>query len=108
MFAQVGDDYVGGAVVSIVNMFELSAIGGYTEADGQASLFIFASLVAPLGGPPWFFVTGVAGGFGYNRSLPPAGLLVDHPFMQVMRGELDVSGTAARRLQSSAPRSLRR
>ena len=27
-----------------------------------ASLFIFASLVAPLGGPPWFFITGVAGG----------------------------------------------
>ena len=57
MFAEVAKpdappDYVGGAVVSIVNLFQLSAIGAYTEVDGEASLFLFASLVAPLGGPP--------------------------------------------------------
>ncbi len=60
MFAEVAKangppDYVGGAVVSIVNLFQLSAIGGYTEVDGDASLFLFASLVAPLGGPPVLF-----------------------------------------------------
>src|SRR5690606_24073034 len=67
-FAEVNGDYVGAAVVSVVDFFELSAIGGYSKLpDGTESLFVFASLVAPLGGPPYFFVTGVAGGFGYNR-----------------------------------------
>ena len=101
MFAEVAKangppDYVGGAVVSIVNLFQLSAIGAYTEVDGEASLFLFASLVAPLGGPPYCFITGIAGGFGFNRSLPPPGLLTDHPFIKVMRGEIPMgSGDAA-------------
>jgi hypothetical protein len=100
MFAEVAkphapSDYVGGAVVSIVKLFELSAIGAYTEVDGKASLFIFASLVAPLGGPPWCFITGIAGGFGYNRTLPPSGLLTEHPFIKVMSGEIPIgSGDA--------------
>lgn len=95
-------DYVGGAVVSIAGYFELSAIGGYTQfEDDTPSLFIFASLVAPLGGPPWFFITGVAGGFGFNRSLPAPGLLLDHPFLRVMRGELSIGGgNAAEDLKS--------
>jgi hypothetical protein len=101
MFAEVAKeegppDYVGGAVVSIVNLFQLSAIGAYTEVEGEASLFLFASLVAPLGGPPYCFITGIAGGFGFNRSLPPPGLLTDHPFIKVMRGEIPMgSGDAA-------------
>ncbi|MEZ6060146.1 MAG: DUF6603 domain-containing protein [Planctomycetaceae bacterium] len=95
-------DYVGGAVVSVAGYFELSAIGGYTQLpDDTASLFIFASLVAPLGGPPWFFITGVAGGFGFNRSLPAPGLLLDHPFLKVMRGEISIGGgNAAEDLKS--------
>lgn len=94
-----GTDYVGAAVVSVVDLFQLSAIGGYAnDKNGDASLFIFASLVAPLGGPPWFFITGVAGGFGYNRNLPSPKLLGDHPFLKVMRGDIkfnpnDKSGT---------------
>ncbi len=91
MFIEANGDYVGAALVSIAGWFELSAIGGYTQLpNGSASLFIFASLVAPLGGTPFFFVTGVAGGFGYNRSLPPPGLVADHPFMRVMRGEISI------------------
>src|SRR5262249_59173355 len=75
--------------------------GGYTQLpDDTASLFIFASLVAPLGGPPWFFITGVAGGFGFNRSLPAPGLLLDHPFLKVMRGEISISGNAAEDLKA--------
>ena len=62
-----------GATVAVVGYFELSAIGGYTKIAGDSSLFIFASLVAPLGGPLYFFITGIAGGFGYNRLLPPPG-----------------------------------
>lgn len=96
-------DYVGGAVVTLGDLFELSAIGGYTQVEKnpgdpspeEASLFIFASLVAPLGGPPFCFVTGIAGGFGYNRGLPAQGLLAEHPFMQVMSGDLKLGGTGA-------------
>jgi hypothetical protein len=102
MFGEVerpggGSDYVGGAVVSVVDLFELSAIGGYTQlANGEASLFIFASLVAPLGGPPFFFVTGIAGGFGFNRTLPPPGLLSENPFLKVMNDGIDLTnGTEA-------------
>jgi hypothetical protein len=93
-------DYVGGAVVSVAGYFELSAIGGYTQLpNDEPSLFLFASLVAPLGGPPWFFMTGVAGGFGFNRSLPDPELMLDHPFLKVMSGELAVSGEAAAALK---------
>jgi hypothetical protein len=49
----------------------LSALGTYASIPGGlgTSLFIFATLNAPLGGPPFFYVTGLAAGFGYNRAL---------------------------------------
>ena len=105
-------DYVGGAVISVAGLFDLTAIGGYSQLppaqtagaapDADASLFIFASLNAPLGGPPFFFVTGIAGGFGYNRSLPATGPVAEieqHPFFQVMNGDLDIGGGASDALQ---------
>jgi hypothetical protein len=93
---QTGTDYVGGAVVRVMDLFQLSAIGGYSQLPGdKPSLFLFASLVAPLGGPPWMFITGVAGGFGYNRTLPPAGLLTEHPFLKVMRGDIDLGNSSS-------------
>ena len=89
LFGKSGNDYIGGAVVSIVDMFQVSAIGAYTQVQGSPSLFIFASLVAPLGGTPWMFITGVAGGFGLNRKLPSALPLNKNPFLEVMSGKLD-------------------
>lgn len=48
----------------------LSAVGSFGSlADGSTSLFVFAWLDTPLGGPPFFYVTGLAAGFGYNRAL---------------------------------------
>lgn len=47
----------------------ISAEGSYASLNGDPSLFIFAQLGAELGGPPFFFVTGLCAGFGYNRSL---------------------------------------
>ncbi|MEA5622217.1 DUF6603 domain-containing protein [Nostoc sp. UHCC 0251] len=66
------EEYSGAAIIGTKikdKKITLTAIGSYTEIDGQASLFIFALLDYPLGGPPAFFVTGLAAGFGYNRSL---------------------------------------
>ena len=69
-FLHLGDDYLGEARVKAAT-FGLTAIGGY--APGERSFFIFARLTTPLGGPPFFFVTGIAAGFGVNRTLviPP-------------------------------------
>jgi hypothetical protein len=48
----------------------LTAIGSYARPQNQyTSLFVFVSLSVPLGGPPYLFVLGLAGGAGYNRRL---------------------------------------
>ena len=50
--------------------FDLTALGAYAQlTSGQPSLFVFAVLEIPLGGPPYFFITGAAAGFGFNRRL---------------------------------------
>ncbi|MFI6517745.1 DUF6603 domain-containing protein [Spirillospora sp. NPDC050679] len=47
-----------------------TALGGYSKgADGVTSLFVFVALPFALGGPPYLFVEGLAGGVGYNRAL---------------------------------------
>ena len=58
-----------GLAVMRNELLSLSAIGSYALKDGHPSLFIYAVLDYPLGGPSFFFVTGLAAGFGYNRAL---------------------------------------
>lgn len=62
--------YYGEIAVKVGN-FGLKALGGYTPAhDGKpASFFLYAVVQAPLGGPPFLFITGFVGGFGINRTL---------------------------------------
>jgi hypothetical protein len=60
------DSYAGEAVLR-TEQLSLSAIGSYMKYQGETSLFVYALLEYPLGGPPFFFVTGLAAGFGYNR-----------------------------------------
>ena len=55
-----------GLAVLRTRQLSLSAIGSYALKDGHPSLFIYAVLDYPLGGPSFFFVTGLAAGFGYN------------------------------------------
>jgi hypothetical protein len=62
------DEYNGMAILKIKEL-TLGAIGSYAYIDGHPSLFIYASVNEPIGGPAFFFVTGLAAGFGYNRSL---------------------------------------
>lgn len=85
--------YAGAAIVKLFD-FELSAIGEYSKKPDYTSLFVFAKLGAPLGGPPAFFVTGIAAGFGYNRAFEvPAdlGRLAQHPLLGVMSGAMSTS-----------------
>ncbi len=56
-----------GTVVVKAGTFSISGIGSYAQLkQGDPSLFLFAQLEAPLGGPPAFFVTGLMAGFGLN------------------------------------------
>ena len=63
-----------GLAVLRTEALSLGAIGSLAMLpDGKPSMFIYAVLEYPLGGPAFFFVTGLALGFGYNRDLhiPP-------------------------------------
>lgn len=62
------DTYDGAAVIRTEN-FSLSALGAYSYYRGHPSLFAYAFSDTIVGGPPFFFVTGLAAGFGYNRRL---------------------------------------
>lgn len=66
------DEFDGMAVIR-AEVFTLSALGSYTRRQEHPSLFIYGVLDYPLGGPAFFFITGLAAGFGYNRILkmPP-------------------------------------
>jgi hypothetical protein len=82
-------EYAGEIVVS-AEAFTISGIGAYGKFKGNPSIFLFVMLDAPLGGPSFFFVTGIAGGFGYNRSIdiPPIGQLPSFPLVAAaMSGE---------------------
>ncbi|WP_329222711.1 hypothetical protein OG352_36205 [Streptomyces sp. NBC_01485] len=63
----------GGAATIRTADFSLGAIGSYLQLPQGPSLFVYAFLDKPIGGPAFFFVRGLAAGFGYNRRLiPPA------------------------------------
>ena len=76
-----------GEVLIRTKKFGLSAFGAYSNVPedktnnkpAYKSLFVFAMLDLPLGGPPAFFVTGLAAGFGYHSklNLPPVAKLND-------------------------------
>ncbi len=76
------DEYDGLVVIKTTKL-SLSALGSYAYYKGHPSLFIYGVLGYPLGGPPFFFVTGLAAGFGYNRQLiiPPIEQVPDFPLI---------------------------
>ena len=72
-FLERGPDSYGGAAVIRFKQLAISALGLYEQVDGHTSMCIYAVLDYPIGGPPFFFVTGLAAAFGYSRKLnPPA------------------------------------
>lgn len=64
------DEYSGMLLVK-AESFALTAIGSYANMQGHPSFFAYLALDYPLGGPTFFYVTGLAAGFGYNRRLLP-------------------------------------
>lgn len=59
-----GDCYEGQVRIQVKNI-SIFAVGSYEDG----ALFVYAVISAPLGGPPVFFITGLAAGFGYNEDL---------------------------------------
>lgn len=73
-----------GELVLQTSKLGLSALGSYCEPkQGAPSFFVFATADATIGGPPFFFVTGLAAGFGVNRSLilPAVDAVADFPLV---------------------------
>ncbi|MBE9137934.1 hypothetical protein IQ254_12145 [Nodosilinea sp. LEGE 07088] len=66
-----GRDEYSGAIIVKTKTFTIAALGSYTNFNGHPSLFIYGILNKPLGGPPFFYITGLALGFAYNRELIP-------------------------------------
>lgn len=67
-----GDEIISfyGAAEIATSMFGISGIGAYAKLKGdKTSFFIYAMYNGPIGGPAFFFVTGIAAGFGFNRSI---------------------------------------
>ncbi len=76
------DVYSGGAIIKI-SKFSISAIGSYAKVKDETSLFIYGVFDGPIGGPAFFFVTGIAAGFGYNRrvNMPSVNEVANYPLV---------------------------
>ncbi|NER94137.1 MAG: hypothetical protein F6J86_09920 [Symploca sp. SIO1B1] len=63
------NEYIGELIIE-AEAFNLVAMGAYGTVKSHPSLFIFLMMNdPPLGGPPFFFITGVSAGFGYNSQI---------------------------------------
>ncbi|MFY0256181.1 DUF6603 domain-containing protein [Chitinophaga sp. 30R24] len=68
--------------------FGMAALASYAQAkSGLPSFFAFVNVNIPLGGPPFFIVTGLMGGMGFNRNLvmPSFKQVQDFPLMAISR-----------------------
>lgn len=86
--APPGADYIqfeGGVTISTAD-FTVNAFGFYGNQGGFNSMFLFGNLAYDFGGPPAFYVTGIALGFGYNSNLRPPTIdqVAAFPFVQVL------------------------
>ncbi|RPD42786.1 DUF6603 domain-containing protein [Chitinophaga barathri] len=77
-----------GLVLIKVQVLTISGIGGYTTVNDKPSMFLYAVINYPIGGPAFFFITGLSAGFGYNRSLviPDINGVATFPFVQFAMG----------------------
>ena len=104
--------YIGGFVVEAMSL-GLTGFGSYAEVapaqgDKFTALFVYIFLKAPLGGPPFFFVTGLAGGFGYNMGLevPAIDKVREFPFVAAAMNPATITNDpvgAMKQLQTYIP-----
>ena len=96
--APPGASYIAfeGGVTIGTGDFTLTAFGFYGNQGGFTSMFIFGDIAYDFGGPPAFFVTGIALGFGYNSNLrvPTIDEVAAFPFVQVLPTSMLPSSSA--------------
>ena len=85
LFIQESDgetSYAGEAILR-TEAFSLRIEGLFQEHEKQPSLMLFGLFDKPLGGPGFFFVTGLAAGLGYNRAIkiPEIDKVADFPLV---------------------------
>ncbi|MBB2183596.1 hypothetical protein H0486_11990 [Lachnospiraceae bacterium MD1] len=90
-YTEASDAYTGMALVKL-GTFSFTLIGSYAQKP-VTSVFAAAAILVPIGGPPCFFVTGFAAGFGYNRRLfiPSIDHLKDFPMFKLIDGTLTLN-----------------
>jgi hypothetical protein len=67
---EVKEEHYDGALTVQYKKLGIQAFGSYSsEVGGHPSLFVYALVDYPIGGPPFFYVEGLALGFGYNRTI---------------------------------------
>ena len=99
-----------GMLLGRFGVYGLSVYGGFGEGHDAAghkfSAFFAAGAVnGPIGGPPAFFLTGIGGGFGINRSLKvPTDLsnFGDYPLIQMLDIAAQPSGNPMDRMRDLA------
>lgn len=67
-FLNIDGDFAGEIIVG-TPQFSLKALGAFSMIDGTPSMFVYGVLNMPLGGPAFFFVEGLAAGFGVHRKI---------------------------------------
>jgi hypothetical protein len=88
---QGGIETYSGAALIKMKSFTISAIGSYAQTDHGASLFIYGLFEGNIGGPPIFYVTGIAAGFGYNRKInaPDLDEIATYPLVALAMNQKD-------------------
>ncbi|MFF0717417.1 DUF6603 domain-containing protein [Micromonospora sp. NPDC003816] len=78
----------GGMAQLRTESLSLAAIGAYAQLPAGPSVFVYAYLDTPVGGPPFFHVRGIAAGFGYHRRLvlPPVDDVASFPLVAEATG----------------------
>ena len=74
-----------GKVTIRTSRFTITGFGALAIVGGAPSLYVYAYLDYPLGGPAFFFVEGLALGFGVNRrfTVPALEAIKDFPLVTV-------------------------
>ena len=86
-----------GALRLKIKQLQIGALGAYCEVEDHPSFFLYALLDFPIGGPPFFFVTGISAGFGFNRKLLIPGVdgVASFPFVEWAAGQGNPPATGA-------------
>ena len=83
-------DEFSGVIIVKTKVLTVSGMGSYADPPwGDPSLFAYAFLDKPIGGPAFFFVTGLALGIAINRNLdlPPIEQISKFPLVRLALGE---------------------